>query len=60
MEKSVSLWHALTIDISGLHRTNTEISKMNGLTELITGANLRYNINSLKKHFVALFGKPTF
>jgi hypothetical protein len=44
-----------TIDISGLHRTNTEISKMNGLTELITGANLRYNINSLKIGAAAVY-----
>ena len=37
-----------TIDLSGLHRTNSEVSKMNGLTELITGANLRYSRTSFK------------
>jgi len=37
-----------TIDLSGLHRTNSEISKMNGLTEFITGANVRYSTTSLK------------
>lgn len=37
-----------TIDLSGLHRTNSEISKMNGLTEFITGANVRYSSTSLK------------
>jgi len=37
-----------TIDLSGLHRTNSEILKMNGLTELITGANVRYSSTSLK------------
>ena len=37
-----------TIDLSGLHRTNREISKMNGLTESITGANLRYAFRGLK------------
>jgi hypothetical protein len=37
-----------TIDLSGLHRTNAEIAKMNGLTELISGANLRYSTNGLK------------
>jgi hypothetical protein len=37
-----------TIDLSGLHRTNREISKMNGLTETITGANLRYAFRGLK------------
>lgn len=37
-----------TIDLSGLHRTNSEISKMNGLTEFISGANVRYSSTSLK------------
>ncbi len=37
-----------TIDVSGLHRTNREISKMNGLTESIAGANLRYTFGGLK------------
>ncbi len=37
-----------TIDLSGLHRTNREISKMNGLTESIAGANLRYAFRGLK------------
>ena len=37
-----------TIDLSGLHRTNKEISKMNGLTEYIAGANLKYVKNSLR------------
>ena len=37
-----------TIDLSGLHRTNREISKRNGLTEFISGANLRYVKNSFR------------
>ena len=37
-----------TIDLSGLHRTNREIAKMNGLTESIAGANLRYTFAGLK------------
>jgi hypothetical protein len=37
-----------TIDVSGLHRTNREIAKMNGLTESIAGANLRYAFGGLK------------
>ncbi len=37
-----------TIDVSGLHRTNREISKMNGLTESIAGANLSYTFGGLK------------
>ena len=32
-----------TLDLSGLHRTNREISKMNGLRENIAGANLTYH-----------------
>jgi hypothetical protein len=34
--------------LSGLHRTNREISKRNGLTEFISGANLRYVKNSFR------------
>ncbi|NBR13872.1 MAG: hypothetical protein EBU01_04720 [Crocinitomicaceae bacterium] len=37
-----------TIDLSGLHRTNREIAKRNGLIETITGANLRYSIGALR------------
>jgi hypothetical protein len=37
-----------TLDLSGLHRTNSEITKMNGLTEYLTGANLRYSNSALK------------
>ena len=37
-----------TLDLSGLHRTNSEIAKMNGLTEYLTGANLRYSNTALK------------
>ena len=32
-----------TLDLSGLHRTNSEIAKMNGLRENILGANLNYH-----------------
>ena len=32
-----------TLDLSGLHRTNSEIVKMNGLRENILGANLNYH-----------------
>jgi len=31
-----------TIDLTGLHRTTSEIAKKNGITERIAGANLRY------------------
>lgn len=31
-----------TIDLTGLHRTNKELSKKNGITERIMGANVRY------------------
>jgi len=37
-----------TIDLSGLHRTNREISKMNGFTESIAGSNLRYSNRGLR------------
>ena len=37
-----------TLDLSGLHRTNSEIEKMNGLTEYLTGANIRYSNSALK------------
>jgi hypothetical protein len=37
-----------TIDLSGLHRTNREIEKMNGLTEYIAGSNLRYVNSALR------------
>lgn len=37
-----------TLDLSGLHRTNSEILKMNGLTEYLSGVNLRYNNSALK------------
>lgn len=37
-----------TIDLSGLHRTNREIEKKNGLTEYVAGANLRYVNNALR------------
>jgi len=37
-----------TIDLSGLHRTNREIAKMNGLTENIVGSNLRYSAKGLR------------
>jgi hypothetical protein len=32
-----------TIDLTGLHRTNRELSKKNGITERIIGANVRYS-----------------
>ncbi|MFM7662494.1 MAG: hypothetical protein ACKO6A_07510, partial [Bacteroidota bacterium] len=37
-----------TIDLSGLHRTNREIEKKNGLTEYVAGANLRYVNSALR------------
>jgi hypothetical protein len=37
-----------TLDLSGLHRTNSELAKRNGLTETITGANLRYSVGALR------------
>ncbi len=37
-----------TIDLSGLHRTNREIEKKNGLTEYIVGSNLRYVNSALR------------
>ena len=44
-----------TLDLSGLHRTNSEIAKMNGLTEFLTGANLRYSNSSLKLGSAVVF-----
>ena len=38
-----------TINLSGLHRTNSEISKMNSLKEFISGASLHF-----KNHFMSL------
>ena len=37
-----------TIDLSGLHRTNREIEKMNSLRENIAGLNLKYAKSGLK------------
>jgi hypothetical protein len=37
-----------TINISGLHRTTSEISRKNALTEYISGANFRYRTRSLQ------------
>lgn len=37
-----------TIDLSGLHRTNAEIAKRDGLTESIYGANARFSLAGLK------------
>ncbi len=37
-----------TINISGLHRTTSEISRKNALTEYISGGNLRYRTRSLQ------------
>jgi len=37
-----------TINLSGLHRTNSEISKMNSLKEFISGASLNYRNDYLK------------
>ena len=37
-----------TIDLSGLHRTNREIDKMNSLRENIAGLNLKYAKSGLK------------
>ena len=37
-----------TIDLSGLHRTNREIDKMNSLRENIAGLNLKYSKSGLK------------
>lgn len=37
-----------TLDLSGLHRTNREISNMNGLRENILGANFSHRIGLLK------------
>ena len=37
-----------TINLSGLHRTNSEISKMNALKEFISGASLNYRNDFIK------------
>ena len=44
-----------TINLSGLHRTNSEIEKRNGLQEYVGGVNLRYQNNGLKIGLAAIY-----
>ena len=44
-----------TINLSGMHRTNSEIEKQNGLQEYIGGLNLRYQNNGLKLGLAAVY-----
>ncbi len=44
-----------TLDLSGLHRTNREISTMNGLKENIVGANLNYRVGLMKLGFSGIY-----
>ena len=44
-----------TINLSGMHRTNSEIDKQNGLQEYIGGLNLRYQNNGLKLGLAAVY-----
>jgi hypothetical protein len=44
-----------TINLSGLHRTNSEISKMNSLKEFISGASLNYKNDFIKLGFHAIY-----
>ena len=44
-----------TINLSGMHRTNSEIEKRNGLQEYIGGVNLRYQNNGLKLGLAAIY-----
>jgi hypothetical protein len=44
-----------TIDLSGLHRTNREIEKKNGLLEFVTGTNLRYVNGPLRLGLAGVF-----
>ena len=44
-----------TIDLSGLHRTNREIEKMNLLRENLAGLNVKYSIAGLKVGVAAVY-----
>ena len=44
-----------TINLSGLHRTNSEISKMNSLKEFISGASLNFKNDFIKLGFHAIY-----
>ena len=44
-----------TINLSGLHRTNSEISKMNSLKEFISGASLHYKNHFMNLGFQAIY-----
>lgn len=44
-----------TIDLTGLHRTNREIARKNGLTEQITGANLKFVKGQLRLGTAAVY-----
>lgn len=42
------LEYVSTIDLTGLHRTTSEIAKKNGITERIVGANIRYAFGAFR------------
>ena len=44
-----------TIDLSGLHRTNREIAKMNGLQERIAGVHVKYTSGTFKTGVAAIY-----
>ncbi|MEN9302579.1 MAG: hypothetical protein RL264_1008 [Bacteroidota bacterium] len=44
-----------TIDLTGLHRTNREIARKNGLTEQIAGANLKFVKGQLRLGTAAVY-----
>ena len=44
-----------SINLTGLHRTNSEIAKKNGLTEKIMGSNLRYRNRNFQVGLAGIF-----
>lgn len=44
-----------SINLTGFHRTNSEIARKNTLTEIIAGSNLRYNTRNLTFGFAAVY-----
>lgn len=44
-----------SINLSGLHRTNSEIDRKNTLNEMIFGGNIRYSTRSLKLGLAAVY-----
>lgn len=44
-----------SINLTGLHRTNSEIAKKNALTEKIMGSNLRYRNRNFQVGLAGIF-----